>query len=104
MSGPTNGTIPIAVTTHTINGSSIRRRASLCTQYTVAIQKTSAKKIARFRITYHVDEWKKSWTLPKADAVNALDAITGGSFLIRTPQQTPARRTPRVRRGRRGRR
>ena len=51
---------------------SIRRRASLYTQYALASQKTTTKKIARFRITSHVPEWKKSF-----DAVEQT-AVAGG--------------------------
>jgi hypothetical protein len=49
------------------------------------------------RITYHVDEWKKSCTPLK------VDAITEGFFLVRTLQQTRARRKEQAETGRRGR-
>src|SRR6185312_4850183 len=35
---------------------------------------------------YHAEEWKKSWTPPK------VDAITAGFFLLHSPRQTRARR------------
>src|SRR5436305_13485980 len=90
MKTPSTGTIsPTIVAVAISHGSSIRRRASLYTHHTVAIQKTSAKKISRFRITNHVPELKKSCTPPKVEA-----AITGSSFLPSTQQETRLRRLP----------
>src|SRR6185503_19253126 len=60
MSGPMNGGIaPSSVAIPTSHGSSMRRRASLKTQYTVAAQKTTASTSARLRPTSHVLESKK---------------------------------------------
>src|ERR1700704_6315923 len=90
MIGPTNGTMPSTVETHTASGSSMRRRAALKTQYTVAIQNTSTKKIARFRSTYHVDEWKNPDVEP---SVATMDAVTAAPSLAGSPRQMRGRRT-----------
>src|SRR5262245_54774048 len=52
----------------TSHGSSIRRRASLNTQYAHASQNTTRKRIPRFRITNHVSESKKSPTRVKTSS------------------------------------
>src|SRR6266516_1642180 len=89
MNGPTNGgTSPSSVAITTSQGSSIRRRASLYTQYANESQKTTAKRIRRLRITSQVPELKKSCTPPKVEAV-----ITGASFLSSTRRETRRRRS-----------
>src|SRR5215471_18183944 len=62
------GTSPRIVAIATSQGSSIRRRASLNTQYAQASQNTTRKRIPRFRITNHVSESKKSPTLVKTSS------------------------------------
>ena len=62
MSGPRNGgNAPSSVAIATSHGSSIRRRASLKTQYAVAAQNTKTRNSATFRVTAHVLESKKSF-------------------------------------------
>ena len=61
MNAPTKGgTSPSTVAAPTSHGSSIRRRASLYTQYPTASQKTMTKKIRRFWTSGHEPESKKS--------------------------------------------
>src|SRR6186997_2705156 len=97
MSGPMNGGIaPSSVAIPTSQGSSMRRRASLKTQYTVAAQKTTASTSARLRPTSHVLESKK---------LSAATVIREAACRGYTRRQTrfrrlPARR-PARRRGRR---
>src|SRR6266536_1989543 len=78
-------TTDIAIST----GSSMRRFASLYTQYPTASQKTIRKKSSRFRMTAHVPEAKKSWIPPKV-----LATITGEFFRSGTPRETRVRRSP----------
>src|SRR6266498_1532288 len=54
------GTRPSRVAIPTSQGSSIRRRASLCTQNATESQNTPTKKSVRFRIAAHVPALKKS--------------------------------------------
>src|SRR3954453_18399333 len=66
MNAPTNGgNSPRIVAIPTSHGSSIRRRASLNTQYATASQKTTPKNSPRLRTTIHVSESKKSRSPPK---------------------------------------
>src|SRR4051794_13496391 len=78
----------------------MRRRASLYTQYAVAAQKTTPKKMARFRITYHVADWKKS----SNRAAIGMWLVTGGSSRRYSPRRTSGPRRPRAGRTRRRRR
>src|SRR5918996_1262114 len=58
------GTRPRIVAIATSQGSSIRRRASLNTQYATASQKTARKNRARLRTTSQLPESRKSVTSP----------------------------------------
>src|SRR5688572_14508999 len=65
MTAPTKGgTRPRIVAIATSHGSSIRRRASLNTQYATASQKTARKKSPRLRTTSQLPESRKSLTSP----------------------------------------
>src|SRR5687768_14410232 len=97
MKTPTNGgTSPSTVAIATSHGSSIRRRASLYTQYPIASQKTTSRKIARFRTIGHVPDPKKSFSAPKKPSAATTIAFspTGGAVPRHSLRQTRARRSP----------
>src|SRR5215213_8609272 len=90
MSAPRNGgTRPSNVAIATSHGSSIRRRASLYTQYATASQKTTPKKISRLRMTCHVCD--SNHEAPRTSAV------TGEAFRSCIRRRTRSRRTLRRR-------
>src|SRR5689334_13039141 len=103
------GTSPSNVAIPTSHGSSIRRRASLKTQYALASQNTTTKKIARLRMTSHVPESKKLSRPSKIELLlsevvvwaRSDTSIKGVVCRPRTPPRTRVLRTrPQSRRGR----
>jgi hypothetical protein len=57
------------------HGSSMRRRASLYTQYADAAQKMTRKKMKTFRIASHVPEWKKSLKPPNRSSFESVVVV-----------------------------
>src|SRR6266508_1001231 len=104
MSAPTKGgTTPSTVAAPTSQGSSIRRLASLKTQYPTASQKTMSRKIPAFRATDDApDPKKKSCRLSKKSESplaariisSLLSLVIGEVDRRRSRRQTRARRSP----------